>query len=148
MFTRVKPFRRIGLLITAAAAISCHDMGNEPEQPLSAITDKATYATEEYIGITVTNNGDFVAHFASCCASLAYYIDKFENGIWRQFSSPGIPCPPYVACRSMELAVAKAETQVGATFLSERGTFRIRVPYGASNENLTHEAVSNSFIVQ
>jgi len=148
MLTKIKPFMLFSLLLAAAAIISCQDMGSEPEQNLSALTDKLTYSTEEYIGITVTNNGDFVAHFASCCASLAYYIDKYENGTWRLFSSPGIPCPPYIACRSMELVAARAEHQVGSAILSERGTFRIRVPYGRSNENLTAEVVSNTFAVQ
>jgi len=149
MLSRIKSLVFICLLFAAIAVLeSCEHMGNEPEQTLSAFTDKATYTTEEYITITVTNNGDFVAHLASCCASLSYYIDKHENGTWRLFSNQGVPCPPGLACPSRDLVVARAEHQVGSALLSERGTFRIRVPYGRSNEYLAAEVVSNTFVVQ
>jgi len=128
--------------------IGCQDMGNEPEPALSVVTDKLAYALEEYIAITVTNTGDVGAHLPSCCASPAYHIDKYENGRWRLFSSPGLPCPPGIACPSKDLVVTNTENQYGTTFLSERGTFRIRLPYGVSSDNLTEEAVSNSFVVQ
>jgi len=149
MLTKIKPRMLVSLLFAASAAlVSCQRMGNEPGETLSVFTDKAAYARGEYITITVASNADFFAHLASCCASLAYYIDKYESGIWREFSSQGLPCPPGVACRSMELVVARAEKQVGSALLSERGTFRIRVPYGRSNENLTEEVVSNVFVIQ
>ena len=148
MLTRAKTPVLLSLLFVAVAVISCQDMGNEPEPGLSVVTDKSTYAIEEYILITVANSGDFEAHLPSCCASPAYHIDRYENGTWRVFSSPGLPCPPGVACPSKELVVTRTEKQHGTTFLSARGTFRIRVPYGGSNEKLTEEVLSNTFVVQ
>jgi hypothetical protein len=145
MFKQIKPAVLFSILL---GMLGCNDMGNEPEPTLSVVTDKSTYAVEEYIAITISNSGDLVAHLPSCCASPAYHVDRYENGRWQLFISSGIPCPPGIACPSRDLMVTATENQHGATFFSERGTFRVRVPYGSSNENMIEEAISNTFVVQ
>ena len=66
-------------LILIFSICSCSSDPNDTNQQLTAKTNKVNYVNDEIIGLTLNNYSSTTAHLASCCTSVAFYIDKNEN---------------------------------------------------------------------
>lgn len=127
--------------------ISCSSDPNDTKQKLTAETNKSIYLNNDTISFTIKNYNSITAHLASCCTSVAFYIDKSENGIWSEHSNFGLPC--LALCPGIDLQISYLESIVNSFTLAETGTFRIRIPYTLnSDQNWNSEIVSNSFIIE
>jgi len=134
-------------LILIFSIYSCSSDINDPNQQLTAKTNKSNYVYDEIIGLTLNNYSSTTAHLASCCTSVAFYIDKNENGNWSEHSNFGLPC--LALCPGIDLQIRYLESLVDSFSLAETGKFRIRIPYTFnSDQNWNSEIVSNSFIIE
>lgn len=134
------------LIVLMFSLIDCSEDQNENQQ-LTAKINKSNYANGEIIRFTLKNNNSLTAHLASCCTSVAFYIDKNENGNWSEHSNFGLPC--LALCPGIDLQIGYLETIADSFNLAETGTFRIRIPYTFnSDQNWNSEIVSNSFIIE
>lgn len=134
-------------LILIFSIYSCSSDPNDTNQQLTAKTNKSNYVNDEIIGLTLNNYSSTTAHLASCCTSVAFYIDKNENGNWSEHSNFGLPC--LALCPGIDLQIRYLESIVDSFSLAETGTFRIRIPYTFnSDQNWNNEIVSNSFIIE
>jgi|GEM_PF-6765259 len=134
------------LMVFMFSLISCSENQNEDQQ-LSVKTNKSNYVHGEIVGFTLNNYNSTTAHLASCCTSVAFYIDKNENGNWSEHSNLGLPC--LALCPGIDLQINYLGTIVDSFNLAETGTFRIRIPYTFnSDQNWNSEIVSNTFIIE
>lgn len=134
-------------LILIFSIYSCSSDINDTNQQLTAKTNKSNYVYDEIIGLTLNNYSSTTAHLASCCTSVAFYIDKNENGNWSEHSNFGLPC--LALCPGIDLQIRYLESLVDSFSLAETGKFRIRIPYTFnSDQNWNSEIVSNSFIIE
>jgi len=125
----------------------CSEDQNNAKEKLLAQTNKSNYTNGETISFTINNFNASTAHLASCCTSVAFYIDKNENENWIEHSNFGLPC--LALCPGVDLTVNFTESLIDSIVISENGKFRIRIPYTFNvNESWTGEIVSNSFIIQ
>lgn len=126
---------------------SCSSDPNDTKQKLTAETNKSIYLNNDTISFTIKNYNSITAHLASCCNSVAFYIDKNENGNWVEHTNFGLPC--LSLCPGIDLQISYLESIVNSFTLAETGTFRIRIPYTLnSDQNWNSEIVSNSFIIE
>lgn len=79
-------------LVLIFSIYSCSSDPNDTKQKLTAQTDKSSYFINDTVSFTVKNYNSITAHLASCCTSVAFYIDKNENGVWSEHSNFGLPC--------------------------------------------------------
>ena len=128
--------------------ICCHKNNNiEPSETLSVNTENDLYTINSFVRISVLNNADFTAHLPSCCSGIAFYLDKYNSSNWHEHLGHGIPC--LMMCPSIDIAVPNSKQRVDSFYITEQGTFRIRLPFGRSNENpMAEEILSNTFVVQ
>ncbi|MEO8233633.1 MAG: hypothetical protein ABI638_15240 [Ignavibacteriota bacterium] len=135
------------LIIFVLFVYSCSEEANENDQKLKVQTNKSSYQNNESIRFTINNSNSSTAHLASCCTSVAFYIDKSENGNWAEHSNFGLPC--LAQCPGIDLTISYMETLTDSLSLNENGTYRIRIPYSFnSNDVFEDELISNSFSVQ
>jgi hypothetical protein len=134
------------LLVLIFSLISCSEDQNDNQQ-LTAKTNKPNYVNGEIIGFTLNNYNSTTAHLASCCTSVAFYIDINENGNWSEHSNFGLPC--LALCPGIDLQINYLETIVDSFTLAETGKFRIRIPYTFNqDQNWNSEIISNTFIIE
>lgn len=142
----IKYFPAVSLVLIFSV-YSCSSDPNDTNQQLTARTNKSNYVNGEIIGFRLNNYSSTTAHLASCCTSVAFYIDKNENGNWTENSNFGLPC--LALCPGIDLQIRYLETIVDSFTVVETGTFRIRIPYTFnSDQNWNSEIVSNSFIIE
>lgn len=135
------------LIIFVFFIYSCSEDQNENNQELKVQTNKSSYQSNESISITINNSNSSTAHLASCCTSVAFYIDKYENENWVEHSSFGLPC--LAQCPGIDLTISYMETLTHSFSLNESGTYRIRIPYSFNSNNIFEsELISNSFTVK
>ncbi|HMN23979.1 MAG: hypothetical protein IT276_10060 [Ignavibacteriaceae bacterium] len=135
------------LIIFVLFIYSCSEDPNENNQKLKVQTNKSSYQSNDSISFIINNSNSSTAHLASCCTSLAFYIDKNENGNWLEHSNFGLPC--LAMCPGIDLTIRYMETITNSLSLNENGTYRIRIPYSFnSNYVFENELISNSFTVQ
>lgn len=126
---------------------SCSEDPNDAQEKLLVQTNKSSYTNGETISFKINNFNTSTAHLASCCTSVAFYIDKNENENWIEHSNFGLPC--LALCPGVDLTVNFTESLIDSIVISENGKFRIRIPYTFNvNGSWTGEIVSNSFIIQ
>jgi len=126
--------------------ISCSEDPEEGSQNLTAKTDKTNYINSETIHFSINNSNSITAHLASCCSSVAFYVDEKENGAWIEYSNYGLPCESL--CPGIDLKINFMEILTDSLHFIETGTFRIRIPYTFNQEeNWTGEILSNSFTI-
>ncbi len=126
---------------------SCSEDPNDAGQNLIVQTNKTNYSNGEAINFTINNFNSSTAHLASCCTSVAFYIDKKENENWVEHSNFGLPC--LALCPGIDLTIDHLETIADSITFSQNGTFRIRIPYSFNQAgNWNSEILSNSFIVE
>jgi hypothetical protein len=135
------------LLVFILSIYGCSEDPNDSKQKLAVQTNKTNYLNGETINFTINNFNSSTAHLASCCTSVAFYIDKNENENWVEHSNFGLPC--LALCPGIDLTIDHLETLADSITFSENGTFRIRIPYSFNQTgNLNSEILSNSFIVE
>ena len=135
------------LIIFVFFIYSCSEDQNENNQELNVQTNKSAYQSNETISLTINNSNSSTAHLASCCTSVAFYIDKNENGNWVGHSGFGLPC--LALCPGIDLTISYMETLTNSFLLNESGTYRIRIPYSFNSNNVFEfELISNPFTVQ
>ena len=135
------------LLVLIFSIYSCSSDPNDTKQKLTVKTNKSSYVNNDTVSFSVKNYNSITAHLASCCTSVAFYIDKKENGVWSEHSNFGLPC--LALCPGIDLTISYLETKVNSVFLNESGTFRFRIPYSFDQgQNWTNEMVSNTFTIQ
>lgn len=126
---------------------SCSEDPNDAQEKLLVQTNKSNYSNGEIINFTINNFNSSTAHLASCCTSVAFYIDKNENNNWIEHSSFGLPC--LSLCPGIDLTVNFTESLIGSIVISENGKFRIRIPYSFNQAgDWSNEIISNSFIIE
>lgn len=134
-------------LVLIFSIYSCSSDPNDSKQKLTAQTNKSSYANNDTISIMIKNYNSITAHLASCCTSVAYYLDKNENGVWNEHSNFGLPCE--TLCPGIDLTISYLEVRVDNVFINESGTFRLRIPYSYNQgQNWTDEIVSNTFTIR
>ena len=134
-------------LVLIFSIYSCSSDPNDTKQKLTAQTDKSSYANNDTISLTVKNYNSMTAHLASCCTSVAFYIDKNVNGVWSEHSNFGLPC--LALCPGIDMTIGYLEVRVDNVFINESGTFRLRIPYSFNQGvNWTNEIISNPFTIQ
>ena len=134
-------------LVLIFSIYSCSSDPNDTKEKLTAQTDKSSYAINDTISLTIKNYNSITAHLASCCTSVAFYIDKNVNGVWSEHSNFGLPC--LALCPGIDLTIIHLETKVNSVFITESGTFRLRIPYSFNQGvNWTNEIVSNTFTIE
>ncbi len=140
--------KRIILLIVLSIIMnSCSEDPNNVQEKLFVQTNKSNYLNSETINFTLNNFNPLTAHLASCCTSVAFYIDKNENENWIEYSNFGLPC--LALCPGIDLTISFKESLTDSIIIDESGKFRIRIPYTFNhNQNWSGEIVSNSFIIQ
>lgn len=124
---------------------SCSVDPNSTNAGLTLKTNKTSYTYNETIKFIINNCNSTIAHLASCCSSVAFYIDKNDNGNWVEYSNFGMPC--LALCPGIDLSVSYMETIVDSTAINNGGTFQIRALYNLG-ENHTYELISNSFTIE
>jgi hypothetical protein len=135
------------LILFIISINSCSEDPNNVREKLIVQTHKSNYLNSETINFTIKNFNPSTGHLASCCTSVAFYIDKNENENWIEHSNFGLPC--LALCPGIDLTISFTESLTDSTIINESGKFRIRVPYTFdNNQNWTDEIVSNSFIIQ
>lgn len=135
------------LIIFVFFIYSCSEDQNENIQKLKIQTNKTAYQSNETISFIINNSNSSTAHLASCCSSIALYIDKNETGTWVEHSNFGLPC--LALCPGIDLTIGYMESLTNSFSLSESGTYRIRIPYSYnSNDIFEFELISNPFTVQ
>lgn len=80
------------LLVFILSIYGCSEDPNDAGQNLIVQTNKTNYLNGETINFTINNFNSSTAHLASCCTSVAFYIDKNENENWVEHSNFGLPC--------------------------------------------------------
>jgi hypothetical protein len=126
---------------------SCSEDPNDAQEKLLVQTNKSNYSNGEIINFTINNFNSSTAHLASCCTSVAFYIDKNENNNWIEHSNFGLPC--LALCPGIDLTVNFTESLIGSIVISENGKFRIRIPYSFNQAgDWSNEIISNSFIIE
>jgi hypothetical protein len=134
-------------LVLIFSIYSCSSDPNDTKQKLTAQTNKSSYTNNDTISFTVKNYNSVTAHLASCCTSVAFYIDKNENGVWSEHSNFGLPCD--ALCPGIDMTIGYLEVRVDNVFINESGTFRLRIPYSFNQGvNWTDEIVSNAFTIE
>jgi len=134
-------------LVLIFSIYSCSEDPNDSNKKFTAQTNKSNYINGEMISFTVKNLNSSTGHLASCCSSVAFYIDKNENGNWVEHTNFGLPC--LALCPGIDLTLGYLETIADSITFGENGTFRIRIPYTFNtNQDWTSEIVSNSFIIE
>ncbi len=134
-------------LVLIFSVYSCSSDPNDTKQKLTAQTNKSSYANNDTIRFAVKNYNSITAHLASCCTSVAFYIDKNDNGVWSEHSNFGLPC--LALCPGIDLTIGYLYIKVNSVFINERGTFRLRIPYSFNQGvNWTDEIVSNTFTIE
>ena len=135
------------LLVFILSFYGCSEDPNNVEQKLLVQTNKSNYSNGEIVNFTINNFNSSTVHLASCCTSVAFYIDKNENENWVEYSNFGLPC--LALCPGIDLTIDHLETIADSITFSENGTFRIRIPYSFNQAgNWSSEILSNSFIVE
>ena len=133
--------------VICAVVSSCHDSGTVPEGGLTGRTDKFAYIANEGITFVVSNNGSDAAYLSSCCSGLAFYVDRFENGSWRQFEGHGIPC--LAMCPIGVVFLPTEQQYIDSLSLQQRGVYRLRISFRSPIGNgMDKELTTNQFIVQ
>lgn len=127
---------------------SCHEIGNEVSTEVTAKTEKAIYILGDSITFVVSNGTTSAIRLPTCCGSrLSFYVDRIDNGTWVEHEARYIPC--LFACPSMLIVVRAGAPSVQSVALTDRGTFRLRIPYGGLSGNLMErEVITNPFIVR
>ena len=140
--------KRFILLVVLIISINgCSEDPNNVQEKLVVQTNKSNYLNSEEINFTIKNFNSSTAHLASCCTSVAFYIDKNENENWIEHNNFGLPC--LALCPGIDLTISFTESLTDSIIVNENGKFRIRIPYTFdNNQNWTGEIVSNSFIIQ
>jgi len=140
--------RILSILCMVCVSFSgCTDEGKEPPGQLSAQTDKTTYTSGELIHVSVTNTADFSAYVPSCCNTLAFYIERSDNGTWRDFLGYGIPC--LRMCPGIQTILTPGNSKAEDFSLTDHGTYRLRIPFGRSVETqMAQEIVTNTFVIE
>jgi hypothetical protein len=127
--------------------LSCEDSGTSPMDGPAAVTDRSDYLVGETIRLGFRNNGSDPLLLASCCTSVALYVDSWENGTWQQVEARGLPC--FMLCPSIEFVVAPAHTFLDSLSIQNEGTFRLRIPFAERGQgSFKNEVVTNSFMVR
>jgi hypothetical protein len=135
------------LLVFMISINSCSEDPNNVREKLILQTSKTNYLNSETINFTIKNFNASTAHLASCCTSVAFYIDKNENENWIEHSNVGMPC--LALCPGIDLTISYTESLTDSIVIDESGKFRIRIPYTFDpNQSWTGEIVSNSFIIE
>ncbi|MBK7632233.1 MAG: hypothetical protein IPJ23_16305 [Ignavibacteriales bacterium] len=124
---------------------SCSEDPNNANTGITLKTNKTSYTNNEAITFTVINYNPTTAYLASCCTSVAYYIDKDENGNWVEYSNFGMPC--LALCPGIDLSVSFMETIVDSVRVNESGKFRIRTFYNLDDIQ-SNELLSSAFTIQ
>ena len=139
--------RFIFLIVAIVITLGCSEDPNDQQQKLIVKTDKNNYSINEIIIFSINNSSSTTAHLASCCTSVAFYIDRNENNNWVEHSNFGLPC--LALCPGIDLALNYFEILTDSISLDESGTFRIRIPYTFNpDQNWTSEILSNSFTIE
>ncbi|HEX9252732.1 MAG TPA: hypothetical protein VF870_10850 [Ignavibacteriaceae bacterium] len=139
--------RFIFLIVAIVITLGCSEDPNDQQQKLIVKTDKNNYSINEIIIFSINNSSSTTAHLASCCTSVAFYIDRNENNNWVEHSNFGLPC--LALCPGIDLTLNYFEILTDSIFLDESGTFRIRIPYTFNpDQNWTGEILSNSFTIE
>jgi len=139
--------RLILISVFIITLVSCSEDPNDAQEKLLVQTNKSSYINGETISLTINNFNTSTAHLASCCTSVAFYIDKNENENWVEHSNFGLPC--LALCPGIDLTISFTESLTDSLVINENGKFRIRIPYTFDlNQNWTGEIVSNSFIIE
>jgi len=134
-------------LVLILSIYSCSEDSNDTSQKLAVQSNKSDYNNGETISFSINNYNSITAHLASCCTSVAFYIDKNENEIWTEHSNQGLPC--LALCPGIDLKITYRETLSDSVVINESGKFRIRIPYTFnSDQKWTNEIVSNSFTIE
>lgn len=135
------------LIVLIISIDGCSEDPNNVREKLIVQTNKSNYLNSEVINFTINNFNASTAHLASCCTSVAFYIDKNENENWIEHSNFGLPC--LALCPGIDLTISFTESLTDSIIINENGKFRIRIPYTFdNNQTWTDEIVSNSFIIQ
>jgi len=135
------------LIVFILGIYSCSEDSNDINQKLSAQTNKFNYINGETISFNINNFNSTTAHLASCCTSVAFYIDKNKNESWTEQSNYGLPC--LALCPGIDLRINYLGTLSDSIVINESGKFRIRIPYTFnSDQKWTNEVVSNSFTIE
>jgi hypothetical protein len=139
--------RFISLIVAIVITLGCSEDPNDQQQKLIVKTDKNNYSINEIIIFSINNSSSTTAHLASCCTSVAFYIDRDENNNWVEHSNFGLPC--LALCPGIDLTLNYFEVLTDSISLDESGTFRIRIPYTFNpDQNWTGEILSNSFTIE
>lgn len=135
------------LIVFIISFYSCSEDPNEAQENLTVQTNKTNYLNNETIKFTINNFNQSTAHLASCCTSVAFYIDKNENERWHQHNNFGLPC--LALCPGIDLTLGYLNTITDSIVINESGKYRIRILYTFdTNQSWTGEIVSNSFIIE
>ena len=139
--------RLILISVFIITLVSCSEDPNDAQEKLLVQTNKSSYINGETISLTINNFNTSTALLASCCTSVAFYIDKNENENWVEHSNFGLPC--LALCPGIDLTISFTESITDSLVINENGKFRIRIPYTFdSNQSWSGEIVSNSFIIE
>jgi hypothetical protein len=134
-------------LVLIFGIYSCSEDPNDSNQKITVQTNRSDYTNGEMISFTIKNLNSSTGHLASCCNSVAFYIDKNENGNWVEHTNFGLPC--LSLCPGIDFTIGYLETIADSITFNENGTFRIRIPYTFNpNQGWTGEIVSNPFIIE
>lgn len=143
----MKNFYSLFLIIILLVLSGCKDNPVNTKQDLEVGTSKNIYLIDELIYFQIKNLSAQSAHIASCCSSIAFYLDKKENDTWVEFRSYGLPC--LAMCPGYELFLNINEVRSSNFTTDSAGTFRIRIPYTLSDSyDFDKEVVSNTFMIQ
>lgn len=90
-------------------------------------TDKLTYAPFDLIEIHISNRTDSTLYFIHCGEQIAYYLQQYEEGYWKETRSRGIICLAIYS--SGAIPVESDSSYVGRAIVRETGQFRFLFPF-------------------
>jgi len=134
-------------LVLIFSIYSCSEDPNDSNQKFTAQTNRSDYTNGEMISFTIKNLNSSTGHLASCCNSVAFYLDKNGNGNRVEHTNFGLPC--LSLCPGKDLTIDYLETIADSITFNENGSFRMRIPYAFNqNQGWNGEIISNSFIIE
>jgi hypothetical protein len=129
----------LAFLIFSAVRFDCSDLWFPPPPAVTARTDSALYGSGQKIALTVTNHGTASIYLPNCCSFLSCYIERLEKNNWQVYQARGIPC--LMMCPSLLLILQTGQSRTDSLTIESPGTYRVRVLYGRSLDNMMAEEV-------
>lgn len=135
----------VGLL--AIALLDCSDLGLENSGTVVITTNKGSYVQSEPIVFTVRNLSSPTAYIWHCNHRLGYWVQKQENGIWREFDER------YMLCAAVYLMggqpILPGQPYGDTVQIQTSGTYRLEMGVGWDQKSLFgHRIYSNIFLIR